>query len=257
MERFKDLGRYQKCLFIGMALMALGFTAAFFVTVSRVGFPYMDAIFVPGQEGDATVYSGRLQWWRQARFTVSADKTVVFECGGKTYGPYTAREDPTAVPKDADGAENMTGVELRAGDEIVFRGGVENSPGLGLLLTNEDGTSATFTVTYTTSDGFTRDENGEIVDPTEPYVGAILELMAGPELVRKGHWSLWLVGVLVCVFNGWSMLFADELFRWGLMFTIRNVDKVEPTDLEIAGRYVSWTALAGLALYLFVMALSL
>lgn len=256
MERFKDLGRYQKALVIGMALMALGFSIRFFMTVSRVGFAYQDAIFVPSQENGATVYSGSLQWQR-ARFTVWADKTVAFECGGKTYGPYTAREDPTAVPKDADGAESMTGVELRKGDEILFRGGVESTPGLGLLLTNEDGTPAFLSFTYTVGDSFTRDQNGRIFDLVEPHAGTILELMAGPELTHKGQWGVWLMGVLVCVFNGWSMLFADEFFRWGLMFKIRNPEQAEPTDLQIAGRYVGWTVLAGLAVYLFVMGLTL
>lgn len=256
MERFKDLGRYQKGLMIGMALMALGFSIGFFMTVSRVGFAYQDAIFVPSQENGATVYSGSLQWQR-ARFTVSADKTVAFECGGKTYGPYTAREDPTAVPKDADRAESMTGVELLEGEEILFRGSVENAPGLGLLLTNEDGTSESFRISYTTSDGIERDENGEILDPAEPRAATILELMAGPELTHKGHWFPWLMGVVVCVVNGWSMLFADELFRWELMFKIRNPEQAEPTDLQIAGRYVGWTGLAGLALYFFVMGLTL
>ena len=234
MERFKDLGRYQKALLIGMALMVLGFTAAFFVTVSRVGFPYMDAIFVPGQEGDATVYSGRLQWWRQARFTVSADKTVVFECGGKTYGPYTAREDPTAVPKDADGAENMTGVELRQGEDILFRGGILKI-GSSYLLYSEDGSF--------------------VNERVAPSISTILELMNEPALTHKGSWLAWFGAVFICILNAIYMVFADDLFRWSLAFRIRNTEHTEPSDWEIESRYIVWTIMPLFALGIFILGL--
>ena len=53
-----------------------------------------------------------------------ADGTVEFRHGDKLYGPYTAREDPSAIP-DADeegellGGESVTGVELRCKGEIL------------------------------------------------------------------------------------------------------------------------------------------
>jgi hypothetical protein len=52
-----------------------------------------------------------------------------------------------------------------------------------------------------------------------------------------------------------SILFADELFRWNLAFQIRNADRAEPSDWEIAGRYIGWTALTIMALVLYVMGL--
>ena len=51
------------------------------------------------------------------------------------------------------------------------------------------------------------------------------------------------------------MLFADELFRWNLAFQIRNVEKAEPSDWEIAQRYIAWTAMTIMALILFIMGL--
>ena len=54
------------------------------------------------------------------------------------------------------------------------------------------------------------------------------------------------VAVFICVLNAVSILFADELFRWNLAFQIRNVDHAEPSDLEIAGRYMREGILAEL-----------
>lgn len=39
------------------------------------------------------------------------------------YGPYTVKEDLTAIPKDEEMAEYMTGVEIRQGEDInIYRG---------------------------------------------------------------------------------------------------------------------------------------
>ncbi len=91
MEKVKSLDRWQKGILILTALLILVFTVVYFLTTSRAGYQYEGAIFTPSRENGGTVYSGKLQG-QQARFTVSEDKTVTFECGDKTYGPYTARE---------------------------------------------------------------------------------------------------------------------------------------------------------------------
>ena len=51
------------------------------------------------------------------------------------------------------------------------------------------------------------------------------------------------------------MLFADELFRWHLSFRVWNADHLEPSDWELAGRYISWTVLCVMALVLFIVGL--
>lgn len=236
-----------------MTAMALVFAVFYLVTVQRVGYEYRDTILVPGQENGSTVYSGKIRG-QQARFTVSADKTVVFQCGGQTYGPYTVKEDPTAVPQDAETAGALTGVELRRGEEVLFRGGVIRNRDYYLLF-NEDGTLDNISLSYVTGDGIERDENGNVVDPMEPSVSDILELMDGPELTHKGVWFAWFGAVLICVLNALFILFADELFRWNLAFRIRNAEQAEPSDLEVAGRYISWTVLAVMALIIFVVGL--
>lgn len=74
-------------------------------------------------------------------------------------------------------------------------------------------------------------------------------------MTHKGTWAAWFGAVFVCVLNAGLMLFADELFRWNLKFRIRDIEYAEPSDWEIAGRYVGWTALAVMALILFVTGL--
>ena len=255
MERIKNLDRYQKSILIIMLAMALVFAVIYTMTISRVGFEYKDKIFVPSQENGSTVYSGKL-YGQQARFTVSANKTVVFQHGDITYGPYTAKEDPTAIPKDEENAKYMTGVEIRQGDETLFRGGVMEI-GDSFWLYNEDGTFESIKISYTTSDGFERDENGNIIDPVEPSASTILELMNDPQLTHKGEGPMWFVAVFFCILNAVFMLFADELFRWNLMFRIRNADYAEPSDWEMIGRYISWTAITVMALVTFIMGLQL
>ena len=253
MERIKTLNRYQTCVLILMIAMVLIFAVVYPMTISRVGFEYKDTILVPSQDDGGTVYSGKIQG-QQANFTVSADKTVEFQYGEKTYGPYTARKDPTAIPKDHEMGELMTGVELCQGEEILFRGGVLET-GDSYWLYNEDGTLENFGISYVTSDGIVRDENGNVIDPMEPSASTILDLMAGPELTHKGEGVAWFGAVFICVLNAISILFADELFRWNLAFRIRNVDDSEPSDWVIAGRYITWTVLPIAALVLFVIGL--
>ena len=253
MERIKCLNYYQKGLLLLMTAMMLVFAVLYPVTISRVGFQYKGTILVPSQENGNTVYSGKIQG-KQAHFTVSEDKSVVFQYGKKIYEPYTIKEDATAIPKNEEMAEYMMGVELRQGEDILFRGGVLDT-GNFYCLYSEDGALDNVAISYVGSDGIERDENGNIIDPVEPSASTILELMNNPELKHKGKWFVWFVAVFICVLNAVSILFADELFRWNLAFQIRNVDHAEPSDLEIAGRYIGWTVISIMALVIFIMGL--
>lgn len=252
LKKLKSLDRYQKGVLLFMIVMVLVFTAAYFVITSRKGFAYGDAILIPREENGSTVYSGKIRGNR-ASFTVSGGKTVEFQYGDKIYGPYIYQEDPAAVPEDSELKDSMIGVELRRGDRILFRGGMLE--GDSRWLYNEDGSpegSGFLTVTNT---GIMTDENGNIIDPMEPPVSVLLDLLTGPELTNQGNWSMWLLGVFACAVTGFTILFADELFRWKLSFLIQNADGAQPSDWEIMGRYSAWTVLPVLALLLFVLGL--
>lgn len=255
MERIKALGWVQKGILLLMLALILVFAVLYAVTISRVGFAYGDTILVPSQEEDGTVYSGKL-YGQQARFTVSADRTVLFQCGDKAYGPYTAREDSAAVPKNHEMADFMTGVELHQGDSILFRGAVFEYGDIRMLY-REDGTLDTDSVIAFSGDsiGVETDANGNVIDPMEPSVLAILDVMDNPPLTHKGDWSLFVGGVVACVLNALAILYADEIFRWNLAFQIRNPERAEPSDWEIAGRYIAYTVLLIVAVICFVMGL--
>ena len=148
---------------------------------------------------------------------------------------------------------SMTGVVLSCGEEVLFRGGVLELRDY-LLLIREDGTLEDLGITVTTNNG-TVIENGEVIDPMEPSASTILELMAGPQLTHKGNWIGWCFGVAICLLAVASILFADELFRFNLSFQIRNVADAEPSDWEIAQRYILWTVLPIGALAVFIWGL--
>ena len=224
MNRFRELERFPKILLIALLLMTVAFGAVYGITTSRVGYEYEDSILVPTKEGGNTVYSGEIDGM-PVSFTVTADNTVTYQYGLKTYGPYIVREDETAIPEGKRG----TGVEVRCGEEIVFRGSVQEA-GHGLWLTNEDGSSFSGNITITSSNGIITDEKGNIIDPNEPSVSTVLTLLKGPELTHKGLWIMWFFGLVMCVISAVSILFADELFRLSLAFRVQDPEHAEPSD---------------------------
>ena len=126
----------------------------------------------------------------------------------------------------------------------------------GNRLYNEDGSNATINVTATMSDGTVIDADGNEIDLMEPFASTILYLMTGtPELTHKGNWLAGFGRVFIGIIKALLILFADELFRCSLKFQIRNADYAEPSDWEIAGRYISWTVLPIMALVTFTAGL--
>lgn len=255
MNKIKSLDRYQKCILLLMTIMVILFAVLYHMTIHREGLAYKGAILVPRQENGNTIYSGKI-YGKQASFTVTADKTVTFQYGDTVYGPYTAKEDSTAIPQDVDHMDSVVGFELLDGNEIKFRGCVGNLYGSWLLY-NEDGSCESAAITYTSSDGLERDLNGNVIDPMEPSVSTLLDLMDGPGLTHKGESFFWFWGVFVCFINVILIIFSDEIFRLQLVFRIRNAEQAEPSGWEMTGRYVTWTLLVILALVIFYTGLRL
>ena len=253
MQRIKNLNGYQKGLLLLMLAMALVFAVVYHMTIARVGVLYQNAIFVPAEENGVTVYSGKLRG-KQAEFTVSADKTVSFRCDGQTYGPYTVKEDPTARPEDEFGREGMTGVEIRDGEELLFRGGFWQSDG-SFWLRNADGSMDLGMQTYVVENGVKKDSDGNIIDPAKPSASDILRLVFDPELTHKGSWLAWLGAVFISFLTAVSILYADELFRWDLSFQIQNAEAAEPSEWEMMKRYISWTVFVIAALIVYFLGL--
>lgn len=247
MTSFQDMSRYQKGILIVTVVMAILFTVAYCTITARVGLDYRDAILVPEKENGVVTYSGQIS--RQPAVITVAD-SVTFRIGEKTYGPYTAKEDPTAAPTDKG---SLTGVEITSPDGIFFRGGVSRS-GETLLIFHEDGSFAGLTVTAEVG-GTLIDENGNPVDPMAPSAYDILELLDGPVLTHKGQWVFWVLGMIVSVATVIFVFFADALFRLRLSFRIQNAYEAEPSDWELTGRKIGLALLLVTALVIFITGL--
>lgn len=244
MERIKELNGYQKGILVVVTAMLLVFSILYGVVTSRVGYSYKGALLMPSQEGENTVYTGKL-YGVETRLTVTAEKTVELQYGEESFGPYSIRVASSAVPEGMDTSGNVTGLELLRGDEVLFRGAVVDL-GDSHLLYHQDGSIAGVEGSYEDSYG------GEAI---EPSVSNVLDLLDGPELIHRGDWTAWLGGVFCCVVTALSILFVDELFRFQLSFSIRNVEDAEPSEWEIMGRYIAWTVLPIAALAVFIMGL--
>ena len=144
-------------------------------------------------------------------------------------------------------AHFLTGVELRRGDQVLFRGGWLEAGDTFLLLA-EDGTPVWDSAVP---------EDGED-DPHAPPLEALLSLSHGtPELIRRGNPLFWLLGTFAAVVALAEILFADQLFRHRLSFHIRDPERAEPSDWELARRVLAPLFLLLGALIAYLAGLSL
>ena len=246
MERFKNLDIVQKVILLLLAAMFAVFTPIYLVVTSREGYEYDEVMLYPSVDGDTTVYEG--EWNdKDVCFTVTADKTVTFRYGEKFYGPYTVREEPSAIPNDFIRVSDITGIEIMQGDSVYFRGGLLHNGDTQMLLSQDgswvrNGKLDEQNIWY--------DEHGNVIDQTAPSATAIYELAAGPNLTSRGDWIAWFGCVSLSVVTVVSILYADELFRRKLSWTIRNAENVEPSDWELTSRYIGWI---GFPIMIFIM----
>lgn len=257
MKRIKDLDIFQQGLLAAMAVMVLVFSVLYPITLSRKGIQFQNALLVRHAKNGTTVYSGRVSD-QYTSFTVSPDGTIFYRHGSAEYGPYTVREDPTAIPKDD---ALSTGIEVRLGDEVIFRGGASTIHGF-LILTDENGNGPlmddNMVIPYgnsTIKDGMLYDVNGKMVDNAAPSVSSIVNLFLGPKLTHKGVWAFWLCGFILCALNVFLILYADELFRIGANHWLRNGEDAEPSDWAKDQLFYARCGLAVCALILFIIGL--
>lgn len=252
MKKLRQLSVFQKAILLLMIVLLTVFAFIYAKTIRREGFLYRNEIFVPKEEGGGTVYSGKLEK-EAAAFTVTPDGTVRFQAGSRSYGPYTVKEDPSAVPQSSELKERMRGAEIREKDTLLFRGGILKVAGEYLLF-NEDGSRFVWTLVSSGS-GTVLDEKGNVIDPLKPSPSVIYALSAGPALTHKGSWGSWFAALGFCVIGAVSILFADEIFRWQLSFRIRGAQEAEPSDWEMAGRSLTWILMPVLALIICLLGL--
>jgi hypothetical protein len=250
--KWQALSKWQRVLLLGQMVLA----ALFLILYATIGrqqvISYSDALLRCEAQGDTTTYTGKLNGYR-AVWTISPGPVAEFQYGDTLYGPYSITEDPAALPErvsdDFVSLDDLTGVEIREGDQVMFRGGYALLGDSYLWLVSQDGNRVGSPAIYFT----TGDERLDAA----PSVSAVLLMALDPGPTQRGHWGLFLVGVLACLLCAGSIWFADELFRWNLRFLIQNAQDAQPTDWQLAGRWISWFALTILALAFFLMGLNL
>lgn len=103
----------------------------------------------------------------------------------------------------------LTGVEVREGDEILFRGGWWYRSGFTWLVWEDGREWDTFAVTVSAG-GQTYDLSEEAAeDPDAPAVSFLLELVLEPELTHRGVWNLYFLGLFCSALGAAAIWFAD------------------------------------------------
>lgn len=122
LARVKVLGRYQKILLLLMAVMILAFTVIYPIVTARSGFLYEDTILVPAEEDGCTVYSGEDPRNRRELHRICGQNRHLSVWQHRLRPLYRQR----GSHRHSEGQRpqtQITGIELRCGGEIVFRGG--------------------------------------------------------------------------------------------------------------------------------------
>ena len=82
MKRIKSLDRYQKGILIVLAAMIVVFCGVYAYVTSQFGYIYNDALLKPSQQGENTVYSGKIDWNNVTKALGEIDYTgdFTYEC---------------------------------------------------------------------------------------------------------------------------------------------------------------------------------
>ena len=151
---------------------------------------------------------------------------------------------PDAAPPDDWG--ELVGIEIRRGDELLFRGGFR--PGSMISLYDESGEPLIeLGVHFTVSGGTVVDENGREIPQEElhePGLTILVQLALAPELIHRGSVALYLLVTLLALLNAAQILFPMAFFRLSLLFHVRNIEAAEPSEWYIFGARCGWVLLS-------------
>lgn len=238
-EKWRKLSLFQRVLLAILAAMILGFGVANAIAVTRKGLAYRDTLLCLTREGETCRYAGRVDG-RRAEFTVTPEGTVEYRWGEEVYGPYQVAEAPSAAPE-----RDMTGLEIRQGDRMIFRGGLFG--GKWPILYGEDGEPFEFLeIVYGTSSGIVYRDGKELTqrDLHEPSLTTVANLVLGePELTHRGNFGLYLLVTLLAVMDILGICFWKKLFYHRMSLTVRDPDSAEPSDYYLSVQRAGWIIL--------------
>lgn len=250
-NKWEEMSWFRRVLLIVMTAEILGFAIATAVAAGRMGMEYDGWLLYLRKDGDVTWYEGEVDG-EDAAFSVTPGGTVEYRWGEYVYGPYQVVEDPSALPEGFSG----TGVEIRQGDQVLFRGCLQSG-----RLFDEDGELVWDTGSYAfTNDAILDLETGQEVSRQEyhePSLSSVVRVALGPELTRRGSVGLYLAVTFLALLNIVQILFPEALFKLSLLGHIRSadIDDAEPSSFYIAMEHIEWVVLAGVCLVVYVMAL--
>lgn len=251
-EKWREMSLFRRSLLAVLAVMIAGFGIATPIMSARKGIEYRDTLLYFTQEGDVRRYAGRVDGGR-AEFTVTPEGTVEYRWGEEVYGPYQVAEDPAAAPRPS-----TTGLEIRKGEQVLFRGGL--SGGEWPVLYGEDGEPfELLNISYTTSSGKVYRDGRELTqrDLHEPGLTTVARLaLLEPELTCRGSFSLYLLVTLLAVFNMFQICCPGLMFRIGLWGYVRDPSEAEPSDFYIFMEQIEWVVLTGVAAVLYWLAMT-
>ncbi len=252
MESIKEMTWFQSGILLLLVAMVLVFAVVYAITTSQVGYAFRDEILVPGQENGTAVYTGEIQ--KQHTVITVSNNTVTLKFGNQSYGPYTLREDPTAIPKDVEFAGAVTGLEIRRGEELFFRGAKEITEG-SLRLIEDSGSPLTQFFASTDHNTSYTDRYGNTVYSIEPTAHEIVELLDSPELTHKGSWGGWFWGLVICLVTAATVIFAEEIFYFTMSLRVEDAYGLEPSGLTVVSRNIGWALMSILAFAVFMICL--
>lgn len=251
-EKWQEMSWFRRVLLVILSVMVVGFGIAAPVMRTRKGIEYADTLLYAAEEGNTRRYSGRIDG-KQAEFAITTGGTVAYRWGEETYGPYQVIEDPDAAPENF-----MTGIEIRSGEQVLFRGGLFG--GDWPVLHGEDGESfGPLDITYS-SGGKTFDADGRELTPRdlhEPDLATVATLGLGrSDLTCRGSFGLYLLVTLLAAFNIFQICFPGLMFRLSLLGHVRDPDSAEPSDFYITMERIEWVVLTGVAAVLYWIAMT-
>lgn len=254
-QKWLDLTWPQRVMILIQTFLILLFLILSCTVGRQQVIPYQDEYLRCRTNGEVTTYSGRIDG-QKAVFTVSPGPVVEYRRGDTLYGPYTILFDSTAVSDSSVFAGKLIGVEVWEKDTLLFRGGY--LPGSTVFpLFDENGEN--YIPGLDDPDSFIRVEvagSEKTAADYTPGVTAILRVALEPDVVRRGSFGIFLLGVLVCVLCAVSILYADALFRFQLSFRIQDPEDAEPSGWELFSRWIGWIAITIAALVIFIIGLN-
>lgn len=137
-------------------------------------------------------------------------------------------------------------------DTIIFAGQAKDMDGRPLLYDKNGSVDLDLTMTFNDK---TIDMYGNVVDPYEPSITETLDIVMSPELSHKGNWYMWACGVIICLLNAITIIFANEIFKFAMSFKIANAEFAEPSSLFLKVRNIEWAIITTLALIVFIIGL--